>query len=278
MKKIYISFLTLFLIALFVNQAQAVSSTVTDAPTAGPTSKATPSPTKTNSLGKENLNEQINELKEKIASRVSELKLVEKRGMIGTVSEVSTTKITLTDLSGKTRFVDVDEITKFTSSQKNFGLSDLTKGTKITVLGIYNKQSKRILARFIEVTVTPTYLSGVVSDMDTKNFTLTVATEDDKSVNVDVENTTKILAYDKTDGLAKYGFSKMDVGDRVAIIGYPDKKDKTLLVGTRIIDLAALPKNPKIIVKQPTPTAEAQKDADITPSVGGGKKLTPIKK
>ena len=36
----------------------------------------------------EKLNEQINNLKEKIASRVSELNLVERRGMIGVVTEV----------------------------------------------------------------------------------------------------------------------------------------------------------------------------------------------
>src|SRR5437667_9086773 len=80
----------------------------------------TPTPkTASSSAGKEGLNEklnaQINQLKEKIASRVSELNLVERRGMIGTVSEVSANKITVKDISGKTRFVDIDEITKFSS-------------------------------------------------------------------------------------------------------------------------------------------------------------------
>src|SRR2546423_2045460 len=83
---------------------------------------------------------QINQLKEKIASRVAELNLVEKRGVIGTVSDVSANQISITDITGKTRYVDVDEITKFSSSQakKSFGLSDLTKGTRISVLGLYN--------------------------------------------------------------------------------------------------------------------------------------------
>jgi hypothetical protein len=275
MKKIFVSFISLFLVVLFVNQAQAISPTSAITPTASVTSKITPTKAETQTLGKEKLNEQINELKEKIASRVSELKLVEKRGQIGVVSEISANKITLTDLSGKTKFVDVDEITKFSSSsEKNFGISDLTKGTKISVLGIYNKQSKRILARFIEVTVTPTYISGAISEIDNKNNVLTIMMEDEKTVRIDIVATSKILAYDKTDGLAKYGFSKLDVGDRVAVVGFPDKKDKTLITGTRVIDLAALPKNPKVIVKQPSPTEE---EAGITPSVGGGKKLTPIK-
>src|SRR5688572_24620418 len=98
----------------------------------------TPTPTKQQPTVKETLDkklsDQINQLKEKIASRVSELNLVEKRGMIGVVAEVSGNKIIVTDIWGKTRFVDVDEITKFSSgSNKTFGLSDIKKGTRITI-------------------------------------------------------------------------------------------------------------------------------------------------
>src|SRR5882724_3162510 len=78
----------------------------------------------------EKLNEQINNLKEKIASRVSELNLVEKRGMIGVVVEVASNKITVKDVQGKNRVIDVDELTKFSSnSSSTFDLSDITKGT-----------------------------------------------------------------------------------------------------------------------------------------------------
>ena len=100
MKKILLIISILFFI---INPAK------TDAATPTPTTAAYP--TAKEALDKK-LNEQINNLKEKIASRVSELNLVERRGMIGVISEVSGNKITLTDASGKTRFVDVDEITK----------------------------------------------------------------------------------------------------------------------------------------------------------------------
>lgn len=240
-----------------------------------PTAKASPTgstPSSNKVLG-EKLDKQINDLKDKIASRVSELKLVEKRAIIGTVSEVSANKITMTDIAGKTRIIDVDEITKFSSvSQKGFGLSDLKKGTRISALGIYNKQSKRILARFIEVTVTPKFVSGAIASIDKKNFQLMMMGEDQKSIKIDIVTTTKMYAYTKELGLTKTAFSKLEVGDRINVIGYPDKTDKSMIVASRLLDLIDLPKNPKIIVAEPT-----EVETTITPSTGNGKKLTPIK-
>src|ERR1035437_9874018 len=60
-----------------------------------------------------------------IASKTAQLNLVEKRGIIGTVTDSSGTQITLSDLNGNIRFVDVDELTKFSSSSsKSYGISD----------------------------------------------------------------------------------------------------------------------------------------------------------
>src|SRR6266403_1163458 len=152
---------------------------ITPTPT---TVKPTPSAAAKEGISKK-LDEQINELKEKIASRVSELNLVEKRGIIGVVTDISTSKITLKDISDNVRFVDVDEITKFSStSNKSFGLSDIKKDMRLNVLGLYNKQSKRILARFISTTVDPTFISGSVSDLDKTNFFITVTTADQKQI------------------------------------------------------------------------------------------------
>src|SRR5690348_9180787 len=117
----------------------------------------TPSPTPQNTL-----EQQISNLKDKIASRVAQLKLVDKRGIIGTVTDVNLTQITLTDSKGDTRFIDIDELTKFSSpsAKSNFGISDITKGSILGVLGLYNRESRRILARFVDVIVLPAEISG----------------------------------------------------------------------------------------------------------------------
>lgn len=265
MRNLKYIFTILFFLLFNVSAVEAITPTPTVKPgiTTSPTSQTL----------NEKLNSQINQLKDKIASRVTELNLVEKRGIIGVISETSSTQITLTDLAENIRQVDVDEITKFSSPSKtSFGLSDLTKGTKITVLGLYNKQSKRILARFINTSVDPVFLTGAVSDIDSKNITISIMSEDKKKTKIDIiQPSTKISEYNKTDGLTKMLFSNLNIGDRISIVGYPDKKNPALIVASRIIIFAQIPKNPQISIQIPTPTKP------LTPSASTSavKKPTP---
>lgn len=234
-KLVYITLLLLF--GFIVSPAYAVS--------------ATPTPTKSNDPVKEKLDEQINELKEKIASRVSELNLVEKRGIIGTVTEAKGSQLTLKDLSGNTRYVDVDEITKFSQAgnqNRSFGLSDITPGTKISALGIYNKQSKRLLARFVKTHLEPTLYSGAITATDPKNFQITVMTPEQKEIKVDIETSTKLSSYTAAEGLGRYGFSRLTVGDRVSFAASPGPTNGNVLVASRLIDFIDVPKDPKTTV------------------------------
>ena len=111
-----------------------------------------------------------------IASKTAQLNLVEKRGIIGMVTDSSGTQITLSDLNGNTRFIDVDELTKFSSpSSTSYGISDITKGSLLGVLGLYNKQSQRILARDVSVqSPFPNVIYGAISNIDKTNHEVTV--------------------------------------------------------------------------------------------------------
>ena len=208
-----------------------------------PTSAQSPTEEPQDSSVAEKLDEQINELKEKIASRVSELDLVEKRGMIGVVDEVKSNQITITSIAGETRFIDVDEITKFASgnSTGTFGISDLKKGTRISILGNYNKQSKRVLARFINTHTVPTRYSGTITEVDQQNYQVTINTIEQKEAVIDIETSSDIYAYTKEAGLVRYGFSKLEVGDRISVVGTPDAQDATLLSADRLIDFINIP-------------------------------------
>ena len=209
------------------------------------------SPTQTESLTQQ----QINALTNKIASRVAQLKLVEKRGIIGNVTDVSNTQITINDVGGNTRFVDIDEFTKFISDSKSFGISDIQKGQKIGVLGLYNRESRRILARFVEVLQIPDYIHGAVSSIDSKNFNLVVATENDKQINIEVETSTKTFSFDSEKSqLIKSGFSKITEEETIIIIGFPSKTDSGTINASKIILFPNISKNPKIKIQTPTPT------------------------
>ncbi len=183
-----------------------------------------------------------------IASRVAQLKLVEKRGIIGVVSDVTNTQITVTDSQNNTRFIDVDELTKFSNpdASGSFGISDITKDTTIGILGLYNKESRRILARFVNVITVPTIIHGGVSAIDSENFSISVTTEEGQRMTVNVENLTRTYSYTQKDDYIRSGFSKIKVNFNIIAIGVLDKKDKNKLTATRIIFFPEIPSSPKV--------------------------------
>lgn len=212
--------------------------------------------------------QQIDQLKDRIASRVAQLNLVEKRGIIGAVTDLTDTQLTLTDLNGDTRFVDVDELTKFTNENSNesFGISDVNKGMTLGVLGLYNKQSRRILARSVDVLTIPQKVHGFIATIDSDNFILNVATDDDKQVQAEVETTTRTLSYDTvSQNLVRSGFSKIKEGQKIFVVGSKDKKVDNKIDADTIIIFPGISRTPNL---QLSPT--------IIPSTGSGKKLTPI--
>lgn len=251
-----------------MNKKIIISTAILFLLTANSALAAAPTPTPTSA----SLNSQINQLKDKIANQVSKLNLVEKRGIIGTIQSVNNNQLTLTDTQGQMRYVDVDEITKFSSvSNSSFGLSDLKKGMLISVLGIYNKESQRILGRYIDSQISPTRFAGEITAIDGKNFVLTIMTIDQKSVKVEIDTTSAVSSYSGDATLSRYGFSKLTVGDRVEVVGYPDKKDNTLLIADRMIDLLTAPKNQNIQIVTPTTKAT------VAPTSPGAKSIKPIK-
>lgn len=231
------------------------------------TPTVTPSPSQ--------IQKQIDDLKERIASRVAQLKLVERKGIMGTVTEVSAIQITITDVKGETRIIDVDELTKF-KGKDSFGISDIKKGQNIGVVGLYNKQSRRILARVIELVDNTKFVSGFVASIDSQNFSLNIATDSPQSgeaskseqLEIEIETTTKTLTYDReSKKLVRTGFSKMVVNEAIFIVGTPVNDSNNQISADRIIVLPDITKGPTL---SPIPS--------IVPSTGSGKKLTPIVK
>jgi hypothetical protein len=220
----------------------ATTGVFAQTPTAAERDTASPTEESRNN----SLNQQINDLKDKIASRVAALKLVDKRGILGTVTEVEDTRLTILDPQQKTRIVDIDELTKFSSpsAKSTFGISDIKKGETVSIIGLYNKQSRRILGRFIEIAVRPVFITGAVSNIDADNFTLSVRSANNTTTIVDIEKITKTNSY-ADDEIVRSGFSKLSIGDRVVITGYL-QKDKNRITGLRILQLAQAPKDPDI--------------------------------
>lgn len=218
-----------------------------------------------------NLQKQVDALKSKIASKVAELNLVEKRGLYGTVTDATTSQITLRDLNNQTRFIDVDELTKFSSSVSDtFGISDVKKGMILGILGIYNKDSERLQARVVnQENPLPQFAYGAVISTDKTNYNLIIAKENGLRNLVDIETVTKIYAF-SGGTLAKSGFSKILDGEPIIVIGFYDAADKNKIIGSRIILFPDITPSAKIDLTKILPTTVS--------STGSGIKLQPISK
>jgi hypothetical protein len=211
----------------------------------------------------------IQKLANEIASKTPGLNLVEKKGITGTVTDSSNAQITLTDPNGNIRSIDVDELTNFSSSaNSSFGISDVKKGMRLGVLGLYNKQTQRILARDVDVLDTfPTIIFGEISAIDKTNYELTIVKASGGKTVVEIQDVTK--SYTFTGGnLTKSGFSKAQTTQAISVTGFPDKQDPNKISATEIITLPDIQLNYNLNLASPT----------IAPSTGSGVKLYPIGK
>lgn len=209
-----------------------------------------PSTSPTNDDQTQAIDQKLNELKNKISNKVAQLKLVEKRGFLGTVTESTSTQITLTDIHGAMRYVDVDELTKFSSSQiqGTFGISDIKKGMLLEILGLYNKESEHTLARVISYETEAIYIHGTVTSIDNANRNVTVTTDTGKSIVLSMTTTSKIETYTKADGLTKANFAAVEKDQHVIASGFSDKtQSNTIDIGHMIL-FTELPKDPRINV------------------------------
>lgn len=192
----------------------------------------------------------IDQLKDKVASRVAELNLVQKKGMIGTVEEVKGNQIKINDFKGNTRLIDTDELTKFSSDENNnFDLSDIKKGSSISAIGLYNKESERLLARFVNEIDVPLFLTGVISDKNSKEFTIKLITEENKTFTIDIENITKTYNFSEGE-LSDSGFTKINNSENAVVVGFIDPKNAERMTASKIITFPGVPVNPKIDISK----------------------------
>lgn len=170
----------------------------------------------------------LTELKERIATQVAKLKIIEKRAIRAKIAEAVNHQLVLLDSNGNKRLADADELTKFTDLKgATIGISDLEKNQIVDVIGLYNTESRRILARLIKLSNPPARIWARVEELDKKNFSLKISIDqpnDTKEVNV--ETATKTFEYTKDAGLVKSGFSKIQIGERMLVVGY--EKDNTI--------------------------------------------------
>ncbi len=244
--------IVLFLIAFCIT-ARVYATTPTDTPTASPT-EAQPEKT-----------QQIEDLKERLATKVAQLRQTQRKALFGTIKAVSISTITVETKTSDVKIELTDEIKIvqiIKGTRTELGEQDLAKGDVVSVFGDYGANLDLLRAKIIFIQGTfATKISGIVQEVDEKNFVLTIETPEKQLYTIDVERTTATTMWAEDKGLEKSGFSKIEVGHVLHITGTSVPKKDRRISATRIVNLGT--------ITQTTPLTEKAEEASppATPSV-----------
>lgn len=206
-------------------------------------------------------NQQIKELKEKIATKVAELKILAPKVLLGEIKTLSDQKIIITvqetdiniELSDDTSFSQVNQ----DGNKKDIKVGQLKVGQKIIVWGTYNKEAQTMTATGVVARDLAQVLTGQITSIDKKNYQFTMSNKSGVlPYTFDINPPTKISLLGTDSKLTKIGFSKLAVGQTVYIYGFVGEKTKdgqTLLSAKRIIVLSS-PAPTSSPTVTPTPT------------------------
>lgn len=185
----------------------------------------------------------IEELKDRIATKVAELSQIQRRAVFGTVKSASVSTATIETQTKDIKIELTDELKIFQNLKgKRTALStdDLAKGDVVTVFGDYDATLDLLKAKVIFIQeALPQRNSGKITEINKTAFTLTIQPPEGPSVTVDIEKSTKTLLWDGK-SMVKGGFSKIAVGDTVHVVGSPVAKTENRIDADRILDLGSL--------------------------------------
>jgi len=190
------------------------SSTIIRAQTPG-SATASATPAQDNAI-----QDKINDLKERLASRVAELKENSKRSFSGVVKQKEDGVITLLYKDIETKVVFNTESTVYTiSSQGKKIKSDvksLIVGQNVTAFGALDVDQKTLVVKVLIINDSPIISYGTVKSVDNKEGSFVVDSEDG-SLTLDYEIGTKCQITDKDGKLSSCGLSKINEGDKVLV-------------------------------------------------------------
>lgn len=189
--------------------------------------------------------QKIEDLKDRLATKVAQLKTTQRRAIYGTVKTVSITSFTVETPTGdlKIELTDDIKVIQYLKGKRTvLALEDIAKGDTVVVFGQFDTTLDLLTARVVFIQgVLPQYAAGAVSGRNDKEFILTITTPENQIYTIDIEKTTKTLLWDKVKKeLVKSSFSKIATGSAIHVMGQAVPKKELRISADRILDLGNL--------------------------------------
>lgn len=199
-------------------------------------SSATPSATP---LSKE-VKEKIDDLKERLATKVAELRRTSPKAIYGTITNISLSSATI-DAGQKAYKIELTDdivVTQILKGKRTKSKTDtLKKDDIVTVFGAYDETLDMLQAKHIviEPKQSPKRLHGTITDINKKDNSFTMKGIDGTTYTIDVETTTKNNAWSPDKGIQKSGFSKLEQNMFVTVLGTEQERQPDRYTAARIL-------------------------------------------
>lgn len=276
---------TLFLLV----SSPVMAQTVKPSPIVSPTAK-TPKSARVTPTPEENLLDklkQIKILKEKIATKVAQLREQEMAAIAGTVQSIGEDTMTISSIKGERTITLSEDVQVFLLSQgsrKESTADTIKEGNTIAAIGYVESAKQTLVASYIYIqNRSLSHFVGKIADIDRTNFTVTVKSKQQELL-VDIEKNTRTTIYDpKQDALIRSGFSKLSVGNVVHVAATPNAKEENRFSAIRIAALnfdfgdqpAATATPTKAASRSTTPTKKAAVSPTAKPTATTKATVTP---
>ncbi len=215
--------------------------------------------------------QKIEDLKDRLATKVAELRQTSRRAIAGSVKSTSITSFVVETKTKDVKIELTDEIKVIQylkGKRTTLTTDDIAKGDTVAVFGQYDTTLDLLKAAVVVIQgASAERISGTVTSRDEREFTLTIASPQGTTYTIDIEKATKALAWDREKKeKIKSGFSKIGTGSIIHVIGTRVAKQEHRLSAERILDMGNL--NTPASAGQatlPTPTP-TEKDASSAAS------------
>lgn len=252
--------LVLFLANIGVRISAAPTSTPEITPT--PSANTTPNPTESDKT------KRIDELKERLATKVAELKQSQRMAVYGTIQSVSVSTFTVETSTKNLKIELTDDIKifqKIKGTRTELKIENLEKNDIVTVFGEYDQTLELLKAKVVFIqSASPVRVAGTITGVSKTDYTITIQTTDGKTYIIDNETTTKTSIWNGKE-LEKGGFSKLTVGDTIHIIGTIVPKKENRISAIRITNIGNM-KNENVNETITPKETQATTSATTTPT------------
>jgi len=204
---------------------------------------------------------QIDDLKERLATKVAELKQSQRQAIYGTIKSVSVSTFTVETTIKDLKIELTDDIKifqKIKGVRTELKIENLEKGDIVTVFGEYDATLELLKAKVVIIQSTdPLRIAGKITEVNKVDYAITINSADAKTYIIDFETSTKTSIWNGKE-LEKGGFSKLLVGDTIHVTGTAVAKKENRVSAVRITNLGG--------GTSPSPTLTPTPITKITPT------------